>query len=239
MTIKFYGSFAQICNFLESGGFQGRWREQGASRRVYEDSSGVILNWVSKTGSVWFQGDANAAQRLEGHFQSEAGKLWSTRKVNSIFVVHGHDLSSRDQIEAFLHKLGIQPRILAKSNGKGLTLIEALEAHIIDDGTAADFGIVLLTPDDYGYSKKSNWFFRKARARQNVILEMGMVMAALTRGKVAILKRGKIETPSDVDGIIYLEYNNDIIKEVGDRLIERFEHAGIQLDEAKITEALR
>ena len=39
------------------------------------------------------------------------------------------------------------------SGGGGKTIIEALEGQIGRDFTS-DFGIVLMTPDDFGYSKK-------------------------------------------------------------------------------------
>lgn len=52
----------------------------------------------------------------------------------------------------------------------------------------AAFGVVLMTPDDYGYAKGETEADRKPRTRQNVILEMGMVMASLGRERMAILK---------------------------------------------------
>ena len=42
------------------------------------------------------------------------------------------------------------------------------------------------------------------RARQNVVLEMGMLIARLGRTNVAILKKGHVEVPSDAQGIVYL-----------------------------------
>ena len=45
---------------------------------------------------------------------------------------------------------------------------------------ASSFRIVLLTPDDVGYSKSDGDAQAKPRARQNVILEMGMLLASLT-----------------------------------------------------------
>lgn len=46
-----------------------------------------------------------------------------------------------------------------------------------------------------------------SRARdRDVILEMGMIMAALGRGKMAILKKGALEMPSDADGIIRIKF---------------------------------
>ena len=47
-----------------------------------------------------------------------------------VFVVHGHDSIAREQLELIIHKLGLNPFVLANTSGSGLTIIEALEAEI-------------------------------------------------------------------------------------------------------------
>src|SRR5947207_2189996 len=69
----------------------------------------------------------------------------------------------------------------------------------------------------------------------NVILEMGMLLASLTRERVAILQQGYIEHPSDVAGIIYIPFNNHV-KEAVPKLVGRFNAVGIHLDPAKVAE---
>jgi predicted nucleotide-binding protein len=98
----------------------------------------------------------------------------------TVFVVHGHDPGAREQLELVLHKLGLQPFVLQNTDGGGLTIIESLERMIGKNATSS-FGIVLLTPDDMGYAKQDGEAEAKPRARQNVILEMGMLLASLTR----------------------------------------------------------
>jgi predicted nucleotide-binding protein len=46
---------------------------------------------------------------------------------------------------------------------------------------------------------------RKHRARQNVVLELGMLLAKLGRPRVAILLKNQatMERPSDLQGLIY------------------------------------
>jgi len=100
----------------------------------------------------------------------------------------------------------------------------------------ARFGIVLLTPDDMGWAQRDGESLRQPRARQNVVLEMGMVLAALGRQHVAILKKGHIEAPSDAQGIIYLPFN-DHVKETVPRLVDRLRHAGFNLASDAITKA--
>ncbi|MBW2010139.1 MAG: nucleotide-binding protein [Deltaproteobacteria bacterium] len=159
----------------------------------------------------------------------------STAK-EKVFVVHGHDTTSKEQLELILHKLGLDPFVLANTGGGGLTIIEALEREIGDKEGQAKFGIVLLTPDDMGYAKDSGAENAEPRARQNVVLEMGMLLSAIGRSNVTILKKGHLEPPSDAQGILYIPYN-DHVKEVVPRLVDRLTSAGFILDPSSITRA--
>src|SRR5262249_36184981 len=136
-----------------------------------------------------------------------APKLADAPPAAKIFVVHGHDREARDELELVLRRLVLQPFILQNADGGSKTIIEALEQNIYKE---AAFGVVLMTPDDYGYTKKEADADRKPRARQNVILEMGMIMASLGRGRMAILQKGALERPSDTDGILRIEFNDHV-----------------------------
>ena len=53
---------------------------------------------------------------------------------------------------------------------------------------------------------------------------------------MAILKKGALETPSDVDGMLRLEFNEHV-KEVAVRLATRMKGAGIEIDDKLIAGA--
>ncbi|GAA5110267.1 hypothetical protein GCM10023261_13840 [Bartonella jaculi] len=84
--------------------------------------------------------------------------------------MHGHDHSALEQLQLILLKLNLKPYILQNTSGNGLTIIEALEKEICTPTRSTKFGIVLLTPDDFGYAKSKGETAAKPRARQNVIL---------------------------------------------------------------------
>lgn len=46
------------------------------------------------------------------------------------------------------------------------------------------------------------------RARQNVVFEHGHLIGKLGREKVCALIKGDVENPGDIDGIIYVIYDN-------------------------------
>lgn len=152
-----------------------------------------------------------------------------------VFIVHGHDDSAREQLELVLHKLGLDPYVLANTGGHGLTIIEALEAKIGKNSSTA-FGIVLMTPDDMGYALTKGQDSVQPRARQNVVLEMGMLISSIGRKNMAILVKGHLEKPSDADGVLYIAFNNHV-KETVPRLANRLKESGFILSPDKITHA--
>lgn len=127
---------------------------------------------------------------------------------NKVFVVYGHDLIARTQLEAMLRRWNLEPLILDQLPSAGSTIIEKLEEYT----QQVNFGIVLATPDDMGFSKEEGTDKAKSRVRQNVVLELGMLLAAIGREKVAILLKEEenFERPSDINGLIYIPFKNNV-----------------------------
>lgn len=166
---------------------------------------------------------------------TEGAAVSAVASPKQVFIVHGHDDTSREQLELVLHKLGLDPYVLANTGGHGLTIIEALEAKI-GKNSSTSFGIVLMTPDDMGYTLSKGQDSVQPRARQNVVLEMGMLISSIGRKNMAILVKGHLEKPSDADGILYIPFNNHV-KEAVPRLANRLKESGFILSPDKITHA--
>nr|WP_245407026.1 nucleotide-binding protein [Bartonella tribocorum] len=135
-----------------------------------------------------------------------------------------------------LRRLELEPYILKDTSGNGLTIIEILEKETCNDSTG--FGIVLLTLDDIGYAISDGETKAQFRARQNVVLEMGMLIATLSRKNVAILRKEGIEIPSDAHGIKYIAFKEHV-KEALPDLFDRLCEAGYNVDAKKLTKASR
>ncbi|MBZ5709618.1 TIR domain-containing protein [Nannocystis pusilla] len=252
-TISFPGTQQQLEQLVSSLGIDGDWTDSGSNRHFTSKPLGGIMCYSPSTNNIWFQGKAAGKAALEQALTAalrgplppvagspppplgSAGPAQPVANGTRIFVVHGHDEQARDQLELVLHKLGLEPFVLQNSGGGGLTIIEALEKEIATPNRT-HFGIVLMTPDDMGYSAKDGASAAAPRARQNVVLEMGMMIAALTRSKVAILKKGHLETPSDAAGILYKGFNMHV-KEVVPWLVDRLRHAGINVSADLVTRA--
>ena len=67
--------------------------------------------------------------------------------------------------------------------------------------------IVLLTPDDVGQTVAAHEASEKPnlRARQNVVLELGYFIGKIGRDKMVVVD-AKVERPSDLQGLSYVEY---------------------------------
>jgi predicted nucleotide-binding protein len=70
----------------------------------------------------------------------------------------------------------------------------------------------------------------KPRARQNVVFEHGLFVGKLGRDRVVALKKGDVEVPSDLDGVLYTQMDGnwklDLIKEM--------RNAGLPVDVTKL-----
>jgi predicted nucleotide-binding protein len=144
-----------------------------------------------------------------------------------VFIVYGHDTTSREGLELLLHKMGLEPIVLANLPASGDTIIEKLEHYLKDHGNVG-FACALLTPDDEGY-KTGKPEEKKYRARQNVILELGMILAKLGRQRVVILTKESVEHPSDIAGLIYRPFK-ERVDEVKGMLFKDLEAAGYRPD---------
>lgn len=125
-----------------------------------------------------------------------AAPVHTTKKV---FVVHGHDTEAKETVARFLERLRLTPVILHEQPNSGRTIIEKFEVF-----SDVGFAVVLLTPDDIG-APSSEPKNLKARARQNVILELGYFMGKLSRFRVCALFKQGVEMPSDYQGVLYIE----------------------------------
>ena len=130
---------------------------------------------------------------------SEGQVMPEQRVSNRVFVVHGRDGGTRDRVARFLETLQLEVVVLQERASEGRTIIEKFE-----DYSDAGFAVVLCTPDDVGAlaSEKDNNL--RPRPRQNVILELGYFWGKLGRKRVCALLDGKMDMPSDYDGVLFI-----------------------------------
>jgi len=128
------------------------------------------------------------------------------RPSNDVFVVHGHDELVKQTVARFLEKLDLKTILLHEQATQGKTIIEKFESF-----SGVRFAVILLTPDDVGTTKAAFAEGKRPndRARQNVIFEHGFFVGKLGRGCVCALVKGDVEVPSDLDGVLYLNFRRN------------------------------
>jgi len=159
----------------------------------------------------------SAIEEIEDTWEENISKTYQTsrtdnvkitivnNKINTaktkVFIVHGHDELAISQVSEIIRKLKLEPIVLKDQVSRSSTVIEKIEANTNDIG----FGVVLYTECDIGGKDKDSL---KSRARQNVVLEHGYLMAKIGRENTFALVKGKVETPGDISGVVYTQMDD-------------------------------
>ena len=190
-------------------------------RESNRTSNVAILSCYTKAGII--QSDELITD-ITNEILSEAKKeLRKTRNISKenkltlnkkqIFIVHGHDDKLKLEVARFIEKLGLEAIILSEQANKGKTIIEKIE-----ENTDVGYGIVLYTPCDKGGTADTPYEDMKLRARQNVIFEHGYLIGKLGRERVCALVDGNIEYPSDINGVVYISYQDQWQHKISEEL---------------------
>lgn len=186
-------------------GASAEWSSKPESRLVmgghyYEDpTTWLFFRNAVRSRLGWLARFATTAERKQV-VASSAPILPSSR----VFVVHGHDEAIRDAVARFLEKLGLEPVILHEHPDQGRTIIEKFTDH-----ADVSFAVVLLTADDVGRVKNKPHDELKARARQNVVLELGYFLGRLGRDRVCALYEDGVDIPSDYQGVLFVPLESE------------------------------
>lgn len=191
----------------------------------YTTDDGIKINYYgSKAKTISIQPDNSEVEaKLEAMLTT---KNYVDKIGNKVFIVHGHDINAKLSLENILFKWGLVPYAIIDDSGNGKTIIEKLEVET----KSCAFSIVILTPDDAGYAIKDGDGSSHKRARQNVILEMGMLLAFMGREKVSILRHKDVEIPSDISGVIYISFRNSL-DETKEKLRQNLKSANVVIND--------
>ena len=165
--------------------------------------------------------------RLADVYEKRAERLEEKRKKiefltpvdRRVFIVHGHSTGLLLELKEILKtSFEIEPVILSDELDSGNTLIEKFEHY----GRLSAFAFVLITPDDWVENKKHKYF----QARPNVLFELGWFCGRYGRDKVRILRQKETPLPSDLNGIVTIDFNEKL-EEVFRRINRDLEAVGI------------
>lgn len=222
-------TFEEVRSLLQAANLGIVEEGDGQDCRFLRLAGGARVN-VFHTGKFVVQG--KSPEPVKAALASLSDGTTVAPVSRKVFVVYGHDAAARTALEAMLGRWGLEPVVLDHLTSEGDTLIEKLERY----SSAVGYAVILATPDDEGHRREHPEEI-KARARQNVVLELGMLLARLGRRRVAIVmpSGGEVlmERPSDIEGLVYLAYH-DSIEDVRIALAKEISAAGLSIEMSRV-----
>lgn len=167
---------------------------------MYDKHTEDVTNELFEEAQKRIEKESNQSPMIEVDKIEENTK---DKDLNKVFIVHGQDSALKLEVARLIERQGLEAIILHEQVNQSLTIIEKIEKY-----SNVGYGVVLYTPCDKGGLNKENSEL-KPRARQNVVLEHGYLLAKLGRENVAAIVKGDVETPSDINGVLYIPYNGD------------------------------
>lgn len=122
---------------------------------------------------------------------------------NQIFIIHGHaEAKWRELQKLLMDEFGLDTIVLKEEPGAGETLIQKFEKSARN----CCYAFALLTPDDSVAKKGATYF----QARPNVLFELGWFYGHFGADRVCIIKRANTQMPSDLGGVLNIDFHDDI-----------------------------
>ncbi|MFA1261691.1 TIR domain-containing protein [Xanthomonas campestris pv. olitorii] len=224
---------------LQAGGFQivgETTLPNGTGTQLHLQNDAIVNSY--HTGKFNVQGKNQGAVKeclgvpvVQPAALPQGGALATKPVLSKVFVVYGHDAAARTELEAMLRRWKLEPLILDQLPSEGQTIIEKLEKYTAE----VKFAVVLATPDDEGY-RTGHEDEKAFRARQNVVMELGMMLAKLGRRNVAILmkQQDNMERPSDIQGLLYIPFKDNLQKDAGLLLAKEMQAQGYPISLANV-----
>jgi predicted nucleotide-binding protein len=200
------------------------------AERTNERAVGAELTPAQHVGSQLTH-HANGAAPAERDPAGAAAQAHS--RTHQVLLAHGRDERWKQAVEHLLEQAGEHEiRIVNRRSGQGERLTDALG----EEAPASRYAVVLLTADDVGgprLESEQEPFF-SMRAHQEVVFQMGFLVAALSPGRVCVLYEDGVELPYDLEGISHVRL--DLAGTWQPKLLLHLRRAGFDYDMNKLVE---
>ncbi len=154
-------------------------------------------------------------------------------RTRQVLLAHGRDERWKQAVEHLLEQAGEHEiRIVKQRSDDGSRLADALD----EQAPTSRYAVVLLTADDVGgprLESDSEPFF-STRAHQEVVFQMGFLVAALSPGRVCVLYEDGVELPYDLEGVCHVRL--DLAGTWQPKLLLHLRRAGFDYDMNKLVQ---
>ncbi len=141
-----------------------------------------------------------------------------------IFVVSGKDNEMKKSVIGALTELKLVPLLLCEEPSQGRKIVECFS-----DYTDVRFALVLLSPDDYYYSKNETFKKQKLKPQQQVVFLLGFLLGKLGKNNVFVLFRESegFQIP-DIEGLKAVAFDDRESWKLA--LIRELSECGVRVD---------
>jgi predicted nucleotide-binding protein len=158
----------------------------------------------------------------------------ATARARDVYLAHGRDEKWKQAVEHLLEQAGEHEiKIVNRRANERARLTEELR----EDAPGSHYAVVLLTADDVGGARLESDTepYFSTRAHQEVVFEMGFLVAALSPGRVCVLYEDGVELPCDLDGVLHVRL--DLAGTWQPKLLLHLRRAGFDYDMNKLAAA--
>jgi predicted nucleotide-binding protein len=158
----------------------------------------------------------------------------ATARTRDVYLAHGRDEKWKQAVEHLLEQAGEHEiKIVNRRASERARLTDELR----EDAPGSHYAVVLLTADDVGGARLESDTepYFSTRAHQEVVFEMGFLVAALSPGRVCVLYEDGVEMPCDLDGVLHVRL--DLAGTWQPKLLLHLRRAGFDYDMNKLAAA--
>jgi predicted nucleotide-binding protein len=166
----------------------------------------------------------------------------SADRTRNVFVIHGRDEQVRRAIFGLLRQVDLRPlewEPLVHATGNGTPFL----GQVVDGApTLAQAAVVLLTPDDvvslhrelHGTAEEAHERIFTMQPRPNVLLELGIVLAARPKNTVILEFGTNLRPIADLGGRNVIRFNEATVttNEPLRKIVGRLAEAGCPVDDS-------
>jgi predicted nucleotide-binding protein len=155
-------------------------------------------------------------------------------RAQQVLLAHGRDERWKQAVEHLLEQAGEHEiRIVNQRAGERSRLTEVFGEETPGSPNSR-YAVILLTADDVGGPRleSADEPYFSTRAHQEVVFEMGFLVAALTPGRVCVLYEDGVELPYDLDGVTHVRL--DLAGTWQPKLLLHLRRAGFDYDVNKL-----
>ncbi len=116
-------------------------------------------------------------------------------EVRRIFISHGRSLDWRE-VQSYIEKdIGLKTLELAQEASQGRTVL----GKLAEESDRCDSAVIVMTGDDVDANGQ-------ARARENVIHEIGFFQAKFGLARICLLYEEGVSIPTNIQGLVYTPF---------------------------------